>query len=98
MLKKNNKERVIEEIKENKIENIFNIILCCILIVTSLPMSVSAEELTVIETPLQTATEYAPGEIVITTEDELIDSSSTFVTFGDADHTFINFEEEKITV
>ena len=80
-----------------KIKNIFNIILCCILIVTSLPMSVSAEELTVIETTLQTAAEYVPGEIVISTEDELIDSSSTFVTFDDADHTFINFEEEKIT-
>ena len=80
-----------------KIKNIFNIILCCVLIVTSLPVSISAEELTVIETPLQTAAEYVPGEIVISTEDELIDSSSTFVTFGDADHTFINFEEEKIT-
>ena len=80
-----------------KIKNIFNIILCCVLIVTSLPMSVSAEELTVIETPLQTATEYAPGEIVITTKDELIDSSSTFVTYGDEDYTLIDFEEEEIT-
>lgn len=80
-----------------KIKKIFNVILCCVLIVTSLPMSVSAEELTVIETPLQTATEYAPGEIVITTEDELIDSSSTFVTYGDEDYTLIDFEEEEIT-
>ncbi len=78
-------------------KKIFNIILCCVLIVTSLPMSVSAEDLTVIETPLQTATEYAPGEIVITTEYELIDSSSTFVTYGDEDYTLIDFEEEKIT-
>lgn len=80
-----------------KIKKIFNVILCCVLIVTSLPMSVSAEELDVIETPLQTATEYAPGEIVITTEDELIDSSSTFVTYGDKDYTLIDFEEEEIT-
>lgn len=80
-----------------KIKKIFNIILCCVLIVTSLPMSVSAEELDVIETPLQTATEYVPGEIVITTEDELIDSSSTFVTYGDEDYTLIDFEEEEIT-
>lgn len=80
-----------------KIKKIFNVILCCVLIVTSLPMSVSAEELDVIETPLQTATEYVPGEIVITTEDELIDASSTFVTYGDEDYTLIDFEEEEIT-
>lgn len=76
---------------------IFNIILCCILIVTSLPVSVSAEDLSVIESPLTTAAEYAPGEIVITTTDELIDSSSTFITYGDEDYTFIDFEEEEIT-
>lgn len=72
-------------------------ILCCILVVTSLPLSVSAEELPVIESALSTVTDYAPGEIVITTTDELIDSSSTFVTYGDDDYTFIDFEEEEIT-
>ncbi len=80
-----------------KIKKIFNIILCCILVITSLPVSVSAEDLTIIDSPLQTAAEYAPGEIVITTEDELIDSSSTFVTYGDEDYTLIDFEEEEIT-
>ncbi len=80
-----------------KIKKIFNIILCCILVVTSLPFSVSAEELPVIESALSTVTDYAPGEIVITTTDELIDSSSTFVTYGDNDYTFIDFEEKEIT-
>ncbi len=78
-----------------KIKKIFNVILCCILIVTSLPFCVSAEDLEVIEIEPYTA-EYAPGEIVITTSDELIDSSTTFVTYGSDDYTLINFEEEKI--
>ena len=80
-----------------KIKKVFSMIFCCVLIATSLPVSVSAEDLAVIESPLQTAAEYAPGEIVITTEDELIDSSSAFVTYGNEDYTFIDFEEEKIT-
>lgn len=75
---------------------IFNIILCCILIITSLPFSVSAEELTVIENDYS-QTEFAPGEIVITTSDELIDTSSTFVTYGEnCDYTLINFEDAEI--
>lgn len=80
-----------------KIKKIFNIILCCILVVTSLPLSVSAEELPVIDSALSTITDYAPGEIVITTTDELIDSSTTFVTYGEDDYTFIDFEKEEIT-
>lgn len=79
-----------------KIKKIFNIILCCILVVTSLPFCVSAEDLQVIETEPSFA-EYAPGEIIITTTDELIDSSSTFITYGTDDYTLINFEEEDIT-
>lgn len=73
-----------------KIKNDFNIILCCILVATSLPFSVSAAD-------DYENIEYVPGEIVITTEDELIDSSSTFVTFSNNDYTLINFEEEEIT-
>lgn len=78
-----------------KFKKIFNLILCCVLIATSLPVSVSAEELSVIEKELS-ASEYVPGEIIITTSDELIDSSSTFVTFSSGDYTAINFEEEEI--
>lgn len=73
-----------------KIKNVFNIILCCILVATSLPFSVSAAD-------DYENVEYVPGEIVITTEDELIDSSSAFVTFSNNDYTMINFEEEEIT-
>ena len=73
-----------------KIKNVFNIILCCILVATSLPFSVSAAD------DFENI-EYVPGEIVITTDDELIDSSSTFVTFSNNDYTLINFEEEEIT-
>ena len=73
-----------------KIKNVFNIILCCILVATSLPFSASAAD-------DNENIEYVPGEIVITTEDELIDSSSAFVTFSNNDYTMINFEEEEIT-
>lgn len=79
-----------------KIKNLFNIILCCILVVTSLPIYVSSEELPVIENEF-TFSNYEPGEIVITTTDELIDSSSTFITYGAEDYTLINFENEDIT-
>lgn len=78
-----------------KFKKIFNLILCCVLIATSLPVSVSAEELSVIEKELS-ASEYVPGEIIITTSDELIDSSSAFVNFSSGDYTAINFEEEEI--
>lgn len=79
-----------------KLKKFFNLILCCILIVTSLPVCVTAEELSIIETEFS-ASEYVPGEIIITTSEELIDSSSTFVTFGSDEYTAINFEEEEIT-
>lgn len=78
-----------------KIKNIFNILLCCVMIITSLPFCVSAEELEIVESEPYIA-EYEPGEIVITTSDELIDSSSTFVTYGSDDYTLINFEKEEI--
>ncbi len=79
-----------------KIKKFFNLLLCCILIVTSLPLGVSAEELTIIEQEFSTA-EYVPGEIVITTSDELVDSSSLFTTYAtENDCTLINFEKEKI--
>lgn len=72
-----------------------NIFLCCVLVLTSLPFCVSAEELEIIENETYVA-EYAPGEIVITTSEELIDSSSTFVTCSSDDYTLINFEKEEI--
>lgn len=72
-----------------RLKRVFNIILSCVLIVTSLPFSVSAED-------EYKNVEYVPGEIVITTTDDLIDSSSTFVTFSNSNYTTINFEEEEI--
>lgn len=79
-----------------KIKKIFNVILCCILLITSIPISVTAEELTIIEHELSTS-EYIPGEIVITTSDEIVDSSSTFTTCDtDTNCTLINFNKEEI--
>lgn len=79
-----------------KIKKLFTMMLCCVLIATSMPYSVYAEELPIVE-HLPSVTEYKPGEIVLTTSDELIDSSSTFVTYGaDCDYTPINFESAEI--
>ena len=79
-----------------KIKKFFIVLLCCVLTVTSLPLCVLAEEATVIETE-QIVSEYVPGEIIITTSDAIIDSSSTFVTYGtDSDCTLINFKENDI--
>ncbi len=79
-----------------KTKRLFNLILCFILILTNLPVTVSAEDLPIIEHE-PPVVEYVPGEIVITTSDELIDSSSTFITYGsDEEYTPINFEEENI--
>ncbi len=79
-----------------KIKKFFNVILCCILVVTSIPFSVSAEDVQVIEYE-PSVSEYVPGEIVITTSSELIDSSSTFITYSEEnEYTLIDFEEEKI--
>lgn len=79
-----------------KIKKFLNVILCCVLIVTSIPFSISAKESQVTEYE-PSVSEYVPGEIVITTSNELIDSSSTFVTYSEEnEYTLINFEEEKI--
>ena len=72
-----------------KFKRIFNVILSCILLVTSLPFTAKAAD------EYEDA-EYVPGEIIITTSAELIDSSSTFMTFSDDDYTPIDFEEEDI--
>lgn len=65
------------------------IMLCSVIIFTSLPFTAVAES-------EYENVEYVPGEIVITTTDELIDTSSTFLTYSDDDYTLINFEEEDI--
>lgn len=79
-----------------KTKKIFSVILCCVLITTSMPFCVYAEELQIAEYQ-PSVDEYKPGEIVITTSDELIDSSSTFVTYGaGCDYTPINFESAEI--
>lgn len=72
--------------KQNKI---FNILLCIIIVFVGMPFNVYA-------TDIYENVEYVPGEIIITTEAELIDSSSTFVTFSDDDYTMIDFEEADI--
>lgn len=72
-----------------KLKRIFNVILSCILLVTSLPFTAKAAD------EYEDA-EYVPGEIIITTSAELIDSSSTFMTFNDDDYTPIDFEEKDI--
>ena len=79
-----------------KTKRLFNLILCFILVLSNLPITVSAEDLPIIEHE-PPVVEYVPGEIVITTSNELIDSSSTFITFDTEDNcTPINFEKEKI--
>lgn len=72
-----------------RLKRVFNIILSCVLIVTSLPCSVSAED-------EYKNVEYVPGEIIITTSSDLIDSSSTFVTAGVDEYTMVDFEENEI--
>ncbi len=80
-----------------KIKKAFNLIICVILVFTSLPFCANAQELEVIESfPVN---EYVPGEIVITTSGELVDiSEDTFSTASADDCTPIDFEEKEIEV
>lgn len=79
-----------------KTKKMLNLLLCCIIIFTSMPFSVNAQILEIIEEPF--SAEYVENEIIITTSSEMINSSDAFVTSSDSDYTFIDFEEEEIEI
>lgn len=70
-----------------KVQKSISLFLSTILVLLSLPVYSSAEEF---------PAEYVPGEIIITTSSDLIDSSTTFVTANADDYTMIDFEENEI--
>ncbi len=80
-----------------RIKKAFNLIISLILVFTSMPFCVNAQEIEVFESlPVN---EYVPGEIVITTSGELVDvSEDTFSTASVDDCTPVDFEEKEIEV
>lgn len=70
-----------------KYYRIFNIMLCFVIVFVSIPFYVEAQELDI---------KYVPGEIIVSTTEKLIDSSSTFTTSSVNDYTLINFQTEEI--
>lgn len=70
-----------------KYKNLFNIFLCVVILFVSIPFYANAEEITA---------EYVPGEIIITTEADLIDSSTTFLTSSVDDYIQIDFADNEI--
>lgn len=70
-----------------KHKNLFIIFLSAVILFVSMPFYSNAEEYTA---------EYVPGEIVITTEADLIDSSTTFLTSSVDDYTQIDFVDNEI--
>lgn len=70
-----------------KHKNLLNIFLSAVILFVSMPFYVNAEEYTA---------EYVPGEIIITTEANLIDSSTTFLTTSVDDYTQIDFADNEI--
>ncbi len=79
--------------KKNKI---LSLLLCSVIIFTSMPLSVSAQNTEIIEEPF--ISEYVTNEIVITTSSEMVDVSDSFVTATESDYTLIDFEEEEIEI
>lgn len=70
-----------------KHKNLFIIFLSAVILFVSIPFYSNAEEYTA---------EYVPGEIVITTEADLVDSSTTFLTSSVDDYTQIDFADNEI--
>ncbi len=66
---------------------LINILLCTVVLFVSLPFSSSAEEITA---------EFVPDEIIISTENPIIDSSAGFYTMSNSPATPIDFEENEI--
>lgn len=74
---------------------IISLILCCIIAFSGTPISALATEAEIIDVTY--TADYVPGEIIITTSGEIIDSSSVFTAYSNDDnYTPINFEETKI--
>lgn len=79
--------------KKNKI---LSLLLCSVIIFISMPLSVSAQNIEIIEEPF--ISEYVANEIVITTSSEMVDVTDSFVTASVSDCTLIDFEEEEIEI
>ena len=61
-----------------KKNRILSLLLCSVIIFTSMPLSVSAQNIEIIEEPF--ISEYVANEIVITTSSEMVDVTDAFVT------------------
>lgn len=79
-----------------KKNGILSLLLCSVIIFTSMPLSVSAQNIEIIEEPF--ISEYVANEIVITTSSEMVDVTDAFVTASVSDCTLIDFEEEEIEI
>lgn len=79
-----------------KKNRILSLLLCSVIIFTSMPLSVSAQNIEIIEEPF--ISEYVANEIVITTSSEMVDVTDAFVTASVSDCTLIDFEEEEIEI
>lgn len=79
-----------------KKNRILSLLLCSVIIFTSMPLSVSAQNIEIIEEPF--ISEYVANEIVITTSSEMVDITDSFVTASVSDCTLIDFEEEEIEI
>lgn len=79
-----------------KKNRILSLLLCSVFIFTSMPLSVSAQNIEIIEEPF--ISEYVANEIVITTSSEMVDVTDAFVTASVSDCTLIDFEEEEIEI
>ena len=79
-----------------KKNRILSLLLCSAIIFTSMPLSVSAQNIEIIEEPF--ISEYVANEIVITTSSEMVDVTDAFVTASVSDCTLIDFEEEEIEI
>ncbi len=66
---------------------LLSVLLCAVVLFVNLPLySVASEPVA----------EYMPGEIIIVTESEMLDSSAGFYTMSTNDATLVNFEENEI--
>ncbi len=72
-----------------KRKQLFNIFLCAAIIFISLPYSVSAQE---------PEYNYIPGEIVITTSEDILDSSESDSILSAEEHTIIDFDKHEISL
>lgn len=79
-----------------KKNRILSLLLCSVIIFISMPLSVSAQNIEIIEEPF--ISEYVANEIVITTSSEMVDVTDSFVTASVSDCTLIDFEEEEIEI